>query len=361
MAIVELQDPKDIHVHFRSPGAMHKETPVTGTRAALVGGYGAVVDMPNAPALVDTPESLQAKIDLYESSPLFANVGFNFLATKTPDRDSTQYFDQVKDKVIAYKLFMNQSTGGHGIDDSHAIEEIFEAVPNGKVLMLHAEKDKLREASSYAKKYGTKIHACHLTGSQVDIVRDALNDGVDITAGVTPHHLFLEYTDTMRRLGAFGKMLPGLENEVDQDQLLYGIRNGFVHMLESDHAPHTKQEKLSKDAPYGVPVIEQSIPLLFKLRSWGAIGDDQIVQLLHTNATKRFNIPTDPGTKTFVDTEAGYRVEDKDLQTKPGWSPFTGWYMEARVVKVQIAGRTAYENGIISDRPLGKVIYPKAA
>lgn len=54
----------DVHVHLREPGGEHKETILTGTKAAARGGYTTICSMPNTKPVPDSKEvmeSIQAK------------------------------------------------------------------------------------------------------------------------------------------------------------------------------------------------------------------------------------------------------------------------------------------------------------
>jgi hypothetical protein len=101
---------------------------------------------------------------------------------------------------------------------------------------------------------------------------------------------------------------------------------------ESDHAPHTIKEKES-DAPFGVPGLDTTLPLLLTASEEGKLTVDEIIQLCHTNPSKIFNVPT--SNKTFVDVKMEeYTLAKKHLKTKCGWSPFTGRRVVGKVSKV---------------------------
>ncbi|HRF96355.1 MAG TPA: dihydroorotase family protein, partial [Aggregatilineales bacterium] len=96
---------------------------------------------------------------------------------------------------------------------------------------------------------------------EVELIRDAKAEGLPITCGACPHHLFLTEND-VDRLGALAWMKPTLKTQADQDALWHGIADGVIDVVESDHAPHTLAEKESAKPPYGVTGLETTLPLL---------------------------------------------------------------------------------------------------
>src|SRR6185295_4298917 len=106
MNIVRLPGLIDVHTHLREPGATHKEDFSSGTKAAIAGGYSAILDMPNNPITTTKDSALKEKIKL-ATGRIFCDVGFNFGASK----DSVPYFSKVRNKIFALKIYMNQTTG----------------------------------------------------------------------------------------------------------------------------------------------------------------------------------------------------------------------------------------------------------
>src|SRR3990172_2405045 len=102
----------DVHTHLREPGVSSKETFNTGTQAAIAGGFTMILDMPNNPIPTLSIEALQEKNRL-ACGKIWCDVGFNFGATI----NSCKEFNLAKDRVIAYKIYMNQTTGDILVDD----------------------------------------------------------------------------------------------------------------------------------------------------------------------------------------------------------------------------------------------------
>ncbi|MBI2338649.1 amidohydrolase family protein [Candidatus Daviesbacteria bacterium] len=327
----------DVHVHLRAPGATQKEDFQTGTKAAIAGGYTLVLDMPNNPEPTVSPEALQQKIDLAKAR-VYSDVGFHFGASK----ESIQYFESIKDKVFGLKLYMNHTTGELLIEDEKVLEEVFLNWIK-KPILVHAEGETLQKAVILAKKFGNKLHVCHVSlKEEVELIKKAREDGLKVSCEVTCHHLFLTEDDALR-LGPFGQMRPPLRSKHDQQALWQGITDGTIDMVASDHAPHTKEEKLGEKVPNGVPGLETTLPLLLTAVNDGRLTMDRLIELTSTNPRKVFKIPEQENTYIEVDLEESYEIKNENLQTKCGWSPFAGMKVTGKVKKVVLRGNIAYD------------------
>lgn len=339
----------DPHVHLREPGATQKEDFETGTKAAIAGGYTTVLDMPNNPTPTVTQKALQEKINL-ATGRIFADVGFHFGASK----ESIQYFPQIQDKVFGLKLYMNHTTGELLIEDEAILEEIFSKWTKEKPVLVHAEAETLEKAISLAKKFGNKLHVCHVSlKKEAEMIKKAKEKGLNVSSEVTCHHLFLTEED-QKRLGPFGMMKPPLRSKEDQNALWEGIKDGTVDMIGSDHAPHTKEEKLGEKVPNGVPGLETSLPLLLTAVSDGRITIEKLIELTSINPRKVFNVPEQEDTYTEVDLEEQYTINEK-LYTKSGWTPFAGMKVKGKVKKVVLRGQLVFDGQNIFG-PYGKVL-----
>lgn len=347
----------DVHVHLREPGATQKEDFETGTKAAIAGGYTTILDMPNNPTPTVTPLALQEKIKLAEGR-IYADVGFHFGAT----RDSIQYFPEVSDKVFGLKLYMNHTTGELLIEDEELLEKIFsawtKAVPAGrqeKPIMVHAEGETLQKAISLAKKFQNKLHVCHVSLSkEVAMIKQAREEGLKISSEVSCHHLFLTEADA-NRLGSFGMMKPPLRSKEDQEVLWQGISDGTIDMIASDHAPHTKEEKLSEKPPFGVPGLETTLPLLLTAVSEGRLTVERLIELTSANPRKVFGLPRQEDTYVEIDPTIRYTLNAEHLFTKAGWTPFAGMEVRGKIKKVVLRGQLVYDGENIFG-PLGQVM-----
>ena len=348
--IVRLPGLIDVHTHLREPGAIQKEDFATGTKAAIAGGYTTILDMPNNPIPTVSKEALEQKINL-ATGRIYSDLGFHFGATPT----SYQYFDQVKDQVFGFKVYMNHTTGDLLMEDEKALKDVFSKWPKGKVIMVHAEGETLKKAINLAKKYHKKLHVCHISLKQeIEDIKQAKQEGINISCEVSCHHLFLTDHD-VKRLGPYGMMRPPLSSKEDQEALWDNL--DYIDMIASDHAPHTKAEKATPGKIVnGVPGLEISLPLLLNAVSEGKLSLEKVIALTSTNPRKVFNIP-DQDSEVEVDLDELYTINHKQLFTKCGWTPFEGMEVKGKVKKVTLREQVVFENGEVSG-PFGQVILP---
>lgn len=349
--IIRLPGLIDPHVHLRDPGQTNKEDFYTGTCAALAGGFTTILDMPNNKTPITSLAKLNEKIKITKGK-IVCDVGFHFGSLG----DNLNEFKKVQQKVIGLKLYLNLTTGSFVVP-KEKIEPVFKAWPKNKVIFLHAEDKTLNMAISLTKKFGNKIHICHIsTVYDLKQIIKAKKQGLKITCGVTPHHLFLTKND-LKKLGHFGIMKPPLKTKRDQNFLWKNLK--FIDVIESDHAPHTIAEERGEVPHFGVPGLETTLPLLLTAVSEKRSTIDDIIRLCHTNPAKIFGIKTDPRTKIEIDSSKEYIIENKNLFTKCKWSSFAGMRVKGKVIKVFIRGTKVFENGKILARPgSGKVIMP---
>lgn len=348
--IVTLAGLIDVHTHLREPGATQKEDFESGSKAAIAGGYTAILDMPNNPIPTVSEEALEEKINLAKGR-IYCDVGFNFGATPT----NSQYFETVKNKVFAIKVYMNHTTGDLLMEDQKALEDVFSKWPKGKVVMVHAEGDTLQKAITLAKKFNQKLHVCHVSSKfQIELIKKAKNEGLDLSCEVSCHHLFLEELD-VEKLGPYGMMRPPLATEEDRKSLWDNLDT--IDMIASDHAPHTKQEKDGPNPPNGVPGLETTLPLLLTAVYEGRLTLERLIELTSKNPRKIFNIPDQPDTYVDVDTDIRYQISDKQLFTKCGWTPFEGMEVVGKIKRVVLRGNVVFENGKVLG-PYGEVMLP---
>lgn len=339
----------DPHVHLRDPGQTSKEDFYTGTSAALAGGFTTIIDMPNNSDPITTEGKLLAKQKIAQEK-IVCDVGFHFGSLG----DNLDEFPQVQDKILGLKIYLNQTTGGFMVTPDVFLK-IAGVWPTEKPILVHAESDVLQQILLIGSQTSQQVHVCHVSSRvELEIIINAKKEGHKVTCGVTPHHLFLTETDN-NKLGAFGKMKPALKSQKDVDFLWENLDQ--IDIIESDHAPHTLEEKQSDNPPFGVPNLETTLPLLLTAVSEGKLTIDDIKRLCHDNPAKIFNVTQDPETIIEVDEKEEWTIENDKLFTKCKWSPFNGWKVKGKVKKVVIRGKTAFENDKVLTTPgSGKII-----
>ncbi len=361
----------DPHVHFRTPGQTHKEDFITGTKAALVGGYTMVLDMPNNLEPITTLERLQNKKKIAKKQ-ILCDVGFYFgslgdnleefeklIKYSSSERSKSRSSRQartINSQVFGLKLFLNLTTGGFIIDNKILLA-IYNSWSLSKPILVHAEDDVIDLVIKVCAKTKKKTHVCHIsTIESFKKIIKAKKSGLPITCGVTPHHLFLTPKD-VKKLGPFGLMKPRIDGGFPK----FAFKNlKWIDCVESDHAPHTKAEKKSKEPPFGVPGLETTLGLLLTAYSERKLTIKDIVRLCHEGPAQVFEInPLAASSKggqagqgkIIVDENEEWIVRGSNLQTKCKWSPFEGRTLKGRVKKVYIRNKLVFDNGKFLVKP----------
>ncbi len=334
MDLIKLPGLVDVHVHLRDPGQTDKEDFSTGTKAAVAGGFSMVLDMPNNAEPITSVERLKAKIELARGN-VYCDIGFHYGTLG----DNLESFAEAAEYAVGLKVYLNNTTGGYKLDVSR-LRDIYEAWPAHRPVLLHTEEDTIATAMESLKGLKRHVHICHMPSRAVlDEVVKMKRAGYPVTCGVTPHHLFLTEND-VPRLGVYGMMKPPLKSQADVDYLWEHLDD--IDLIESDHAPHTHADKAA--GAFGVPGLETTLPLLLQAERDGKISRSQIIDKLHTVPAKLFNL--DISDDTYVELEpVEYEIDDKNLQTKCGWTPYTGLMGYGKLKTSVLRGSTLYEDG----------------
>lgn len=345
MKIIRLPGLIDIHVHLRDPGETHKEDFFSGTRAALAGGITAVFDMPNNKVPVFTRQVLDEKIKIAKAKAV-SDWGLYFGSTG----DNIGEFASVADKVVGLKVYLSKTTGKYVVGDDDKVEYIVKNWPREKIIVFHAEGAKVELVINLLEKYGRKMHITHVsTIESLEKIIAAKKDNLPLTCDVTPHHLFLTEGDCKRGPSPQGTVpglyviKPALATKKDQDFLWSSL--SYIDCFASDHAPHLLSEKKTTIPPSGVPGIETMLSLFLTSVKQKRIGLDDLINKLSLNPCKIFDLKQEKSTYVEVDLEEEYRIENKNLLTKCGWSPYDGWKISGRIKNVYIRGTKVFENG----------------
>ena len=294
----------DMHVHFRTPGGEHKETLLSGARAAVKGGTTTCADMPNTSPRTTTLAALERKLELAQGAP--AHLLFNFGAE--PDNLAEVRRAARHPAVKALKIYMGPSTGQGGLAPQAVQAHFRLAAELDLPVMVHAEHLEriaanaaryphdvwhhhvlrssagelaaVQQALGWAREYGVRLYIAHSTVA--DVLRAAEESGIRerVFVEVCPHHLWLSTADIAPPVENRFKVNPPLRTEAERAALLARLPDG-IDGLGSDHAPHTLAEKQAPydEAPSGIPGVEYLFPLAIDAWRRGAISLERLITL----------------------------------------------------------------------------------
>lgn len=353
LALPNLVDP---HVHFRVPGMEDKEDWQHASRASFKGGITTVFDMPNTKPATTTLDRLQAKFTKIDEQLKEADLPLKYRLFFGADKNNFHQIPLVKDDIVGIKVFMGASTGDLLMDDESSLHAIYAiAKAHGLLISLHAEDELIirENAKKYVNETDFKYHSIireplaaekavelviklteiyqvtsyilHVsTKEELDLVQSAKARGLPIYVETCPHYLFLD--DSMySNLNGRAKMNPPLRSLDNQKYLWQALNSGVIDTIGSDHAPHGLHEKLEPlcKCPSGVPGIETTLPLLITAWIQGKLTLSKIIELLHTNPNRIFNLPKNDDL-VLVDIVNYHKLIDEEIASKCKWSPFSG-------------------------------------
>jgi dihydroorotase len=342
----------DLHVHFRDPGYIHKEDFSTGSQAAVFGGISCVFDMPNTQPPTTNAQALKEKRQIagrksYVDFGLYAAVSDENLGRIT----------ELSPLCNGFKIFLGSSTHSLQLSKQNLRVALLETNRTKKITLLHAEDehclkihedkennlvDHLRCRSAECEEtalhtilnntqnLSSPIHICHLSSCEgFEMLRKRPSN---ISVGVTPHHLFFD-VHSLNTKQTFYKVNPPIRSSFDRDTLWYGVNNKLIDIFESDHAPHTEEEKnvTFNDAPSGLPGVETMYPLMLAAVKKEQITLDTLLALLCERPAQLVNVPKG---KIEVGRDADFIVVNmkkteaitaERLHSKCGWTSFEGF------------------------------------
>jgi dihydroorotase len=365
----------DPHVHLRTPGQEHEEDLVSGTAAAAVGGFGAILAMPNTDPVVDTASVLQA---LHERAAGEAAVAVGFLGAISLGQHGEQLAELAS---LADAGAVGFSDDGRPVESAGLLRRALQyASITGRVLSLHCEDLTLTRGSAMhegavsavlgiggypsigestmvardlriARYEGQPIHLCHLhVVESVDEVRLARTLGVDVSAEASPHHLLLTDED-VRSLDPNLRMSPPLAAEADRRALIEALRDGTIDCVATDHAPHAREEK---EVPFeaaanGTIGLETAFPALYHgLVEPGVVALATLVRAMTAGPARAFGLATPrlaigaPANLALWDLDERYVVSESDLRSKSGNAAFLGREVCGRCQLTVAGGQVAH-------------------
>ena len=361
----------DMHVHFRDPGQTHKEDILTGCSAALAGGVGGVVCMPNTNPPIDSRETVDYILEKAKNT----GVEVYPAACITKSMKGGELYDW---KKLGVKII---SDDGRPVENAELMRQALEqSNENGLLVASHCEDlhiinggimnkgeiseklgvkgmDRASEDSITAREIaladscGAHIHICHVsTKGSIEIIRDAKRRGINVTCETCPHY-FTYTEEKLLALDADYRMNPPLRTETDRLAVLAAVLDGTVDCIVTDHAPHAASEKADfEKAPNGVVGLETSLAVtLTQLYHTGKISLNKIVQLMAVNPRKLLGIEVpkiEVGAKAniaVVDLEREWTVNPEELHSKSHNTVFKGEKLKGRNIMTITDGVIRFE------------------
>jgi len=373
----------DLQVHFREPGREDSETIETGARAAALGGFTAVVCMPNTEPPLDDAAVVQSVLERARAAGL-CDVRPSACITKGRQGQELAPMGELYD--LGVRLFTDD---GDCVADARVMRRAFEyasALP-GAVIGQHAEDPALvhgghmhegawsarlgipgrpAEAESsivardlqLARRTGGRYHVLHMScATSAELVRAAKAEGVRVTAECTPQHLVLT-DEACAGFDPSFKMNPPLREQADVDALRAAVADGTIDAIATDHAPHAPETKdvPFEEAPPGMLGVETALAVvLTTLVEPGVLTLHQALGALSWQPARVVGLDTDGhggpvaagagANLCVIDPGAQWVVEGDALASRSRNTPWEGWKLTGKVRHTILGGVPTVRDG----------------
>ena len=382
--LVALPGLVDLHTHLRQPGREDAETVLTGSQAAAVGGYTAVLAMANTNPVTDTAEAalrvweLGREVGLVDVQPVGA-------VTKGLDGSELAELGLMARSAAQVRVF---SDDGKCVHDARVMRRALEYVRAfGGVVSQHSQDPSLAGPTAcchegevsgrlglpgwpgiaeevivardvmLAKHTGSRVHVAHVSSAgSLDVIRWAKAQGIDVTCEVTPHHLLLT-TDLLSGYDPVYKVNPPLRPDEDVVALREALADGTIDAVATDHAPHARHDKEHAfvDAAFGMLGLETALSVV------RTVMDDEFdwndVARVMSRTPARIAGLADhggqlaPGERahlTLVDPTATVVVDRDSSVSLSRNNPWHGRELSSRIVHTVYGGRVTVRDGALA-------------
>jgi len=363
----------DAHVHLRDPGFEYKEDIASGLKAAVHGGFGAVMCMANTSPVNDnasiTSYIINAALKAFPHGPTVYPIGAATLGLK--GEALAPIAELAKAGCVAI------SNDGHSVENAEKMRRIMEYSDSfGLKVIDHCEDASLAknthmnegitsgnlgvkgqadvaEAMQVARDIllseylNIPVHIAHVSCKKsVDLIAWGKERGVQVTAETCPHYLILDET-ALNNYDSNAKVNPPLRTKADQQALIKALKAGIIDILCTDHAPHAEYEKECPldEAPNGISGLDTALSLCYGLVQDKILTEADLIRLWCKKPAEIFNLPINefaPGDIAdffLFDPKIEWLVSPETVHSKSCNTPFLGKKLKGRVVAHYLKGK----------------------
>ncbi len=352
----------DLHTHLREPGQEEAETIETGSRAAALGGFTAVVAMPNTEPAIDNASVVREVLDLGKAALCDVRVA----GAVTVEREGGRLAPMAEMAALGVRLFTDD---GRGVQDNRLMRRALEYASGlGVTLAQHCEDESLAAGGhmhegewssrlgipgvpaeaeelmvmrdiALARLTGASVHFQHLsTAGAIAMVRAAKNGGLPITAEAAPHHFTLT-DECCAGYDPVFKVNPPLRTANDVLAVAAGLADGAIDAIATDHAPHAQEAKEQPfdEAPPGMLGLETALSLAIteldlELTAMLAALSWKPAAIARTGASHGGPVVEGaPANLCVIDPAATWTVDPSRLASRSRNTPYAGRTLTGRV------------------------------
>ncbi len=367
----------DIGVKVSEPGERHKESYASAGRAAAAGGVTTIVTRPDTLTPIDTPEVLEfvrrraaedAGVNVAHIAALtrgrqgreMVELGFmlDAGAVAFSDADNVIESTKVASRCFTYARSLGALIIAHPQDPGLSAGA---AATSGKFASLKglpavspmAERMGLDRDLAVVEMTGVRYHADQLTAARsIPRIERAKANGLDVTAGVSIHHLTLNELD-VGDYRTFFKVKPPLRCEDDRKAMVQAVADGVIDVISSMHTPQDEESKRLpfEEAASGAVALETLLPAALRLYHSGDLSLPQLFRAMSLNPARRLGLAGGrlaagaPADLVLFDPDTPFVLDRFKLQSKSKNTPFDGARMQGKVLGTWVGGRRIFGGG----------------
>ena len=368
----------DMHVHLREPGREDTETIATGSDAAAKGGFTAVFTMANTSPVIDQPFLAEAvwkkgqeygKCDVYPVGSisqglkgeqlteigLMSRSGVRMFSDDGKCVNDPQLMRRAIEYAKAHDVVLAQHAEDHRMTEGSVAHEGEQAARLGlRGWPRVAEESIVARDAIMTRDYGGRYHLCHAsTEGTVELLRFAKNQGIDVTAEVTPHHLMLTDEKLATYDGLF-RVNPPLREARDAEALKQALLDGTVDVVATDHAPHGSEDKCVEfeHAKPGMLGLETSLAVVHRIfvesgeadwRFVAKVMSERPAEILRLEDQGRPINVGEPANLVLVDPQSPWTAHGDEMASKASNTPYEDIEFSVRVVGTWLRGTQTYD------------------
>ena len=326
----------DLHTHLRDPGLTHKEDLETGQKAALKGGFTVLCPMANTKPVCDNKEVMEYVLNKAKDLDL---CDIKQVCAITKNLDGQEMID-IESMRKYTDLF---SDDGYTLFNEEIMENVLRLSSelDFKVLThCQPEYEIVQRDLKMLKEVGGNLHICHISlEDTLNEIKKYKDEGHKFTCEVGPHHIYgygLDY-----------KVNPSFAKEEDMRALIQGIKDGYIDMIGTDHAPHTEDDK--KAGSPGISNIEVAFSMVNKVFKENNISLNKLSEMMSANPAKLLGLSQgliEEGLRAdlvLIDENEIDVIDTRKFVSKGKNNPFNNQKVIGKVIMTIRDGKIAYK------------------
>ena len=328
----------DMHFHMRYPGQEHKETMETGEAAAVKGGYTTLCTMANTNPFCDCPEVYERIMKRHGEVGLCDILQ---ISAVTKGLEGKEMVDLESMRKLT-RLFSDD--GKTLLDLGIAKKILGKSQEMDLIVMAHCEPESKivrRHLGTMTESPG-RLHICHISKRKtVDLIRAGKSTfGGLLTCEVTPHHLFAQGIDY--------RVNPSFGTADDRDALLDAARSGLVDVIGTDHAPHSRQDKMNGSP--GISNVEIAFEMVNTVFEKEKIGLARLLEMMSEKPAELLGLAKGRLEEGFdadlviADLDITKTISSENFVSKGKNTPFDGWETKGEIVLTMKEGEIVYDS-----------------